>query len=219
MPRKRPYHHGNLKPALIAAAVGRIAEVGPAAFTLREAARRAGISHNAPYRHFRNKGELLAAVATQGFERLAKALENFEGHRVRRRRPGTPLERLQASGVAYVQFALRSPDHLQVMFDWPLESNHYPELEAAGARAFGILLSLVEAAQRNRDLPEGDSRVLALIAWSMVHGVAKLAIGSRLPYTSEREVLEFAALAIDTLYRGLALDPRSKPTLAKPEYR
>ena len=61
--------------------------------------------------------------------------------------------------------------------------------------------------------------MLALIAWSMVHGVAKLAIGSRLPYTSEREVLEFAALAIDTLYRGLALDPRWKPTLAKPEYR
>jgi len=53
----------------------------------------------------------------------------------------------------------------------------------------------------------------------MVHGVAKLAIGSRLPYKSEREVLEFAALAIDTLYRGLALDPTSKPTVAKPEYR
>src|SRR5208283_5033347 len=64
---KRPYHHGNLKPTLLRAAVALIAEVGPAAFTLREVARRAGISHNAPYRHFREKDELLAAVATEGF--------------------------------------------------------------------------------------------------------------------------------------------------------
>src|ERR1035441_2438359 len=71
---KRPYHHGNLKATLLKTAVGLIAEVGPAAFTLREVARRAGISHNAPYRHFREKDELLGAVATAGFERLADAL-------------------------------------------------------------------------------------------------------------------------------------------------
>src|SRR5580658_10876521 len=74
MAPERPYHHGNLKPALLRAAVELIAEVGPAAFTLREVARRAGISHNAPYRHFREKDELVAAVAAEGFERLAEAL-------------------------------------------------------------------------------------------------------------------------------------------------
>lgn len=211
MPGKRPYHHGNLRPALIAAAVERIAEVGPAAFTLREVARRAGISHNAPYRHFRDKDELLGAVATQGFDRLAAALggSTRRPSRTRGRRPEGPLDRLQASGVAYVQFALRYPEHLQVMFDWPIDPARYPDLEAAGGRAFGILLSLVQDAQRHGDLPEGESMTLACIAWSMVHGVAKLAIGSRLPYTSERQVLQFAKRAIDTLYRGLG-KPRGR---------
>jgi len=203
VPSKRPYHHGNLRPALIAAAVERIAEVGPAAFTLREVARRAGISHNAPYRHFRDKDDLLAAVATQGFERLAKALDDSEKHRTPRKGPGTPLERLCASGLAYVRFALRSPEHLQVMFDWPLETGRHPELEAAGARAFGVLLRLVEQAQGHGDLPEGDPLPLACTAWSLVHGIAKLAISSRLPYRSERKALDFAREAIDTLNRGM----------------
>ncbi len=84
-----------------------IAEVGPSAFTLREVARRAGISHNAPYRHFREKEELLAAVATEGFERLAEALLNPEpGTRSRRANPA--LRRLHASGTAYVRFAART---------------------------------------------------------------------------------------------------------------
>lgn len=206
MPTKRPYHHGNLKPALIAAAVEWIAEVGPAAFTLREVARRAGISHNAPYRHFRDKEHLLAAVATQGFDRLAAALDASKSRprRARHAVPRTARDRLRASGIAYVQFALRSPEHLQVMFDWPLEFTRYPELEAAGARAFGILLGLVEDAQRNGELPAGNALRLARIAWSLVHGVAKLAISSRLPHASEREVLEFAGQAIDMLYQGMA---------------
>jgi AcrR family transcriptional regulator len=206
MARKRPYHHGNLKPALIAAAVERIAEVGPAAFTLREVARRAGISHSAPYRHFRDKGELLAAVATQGFERLAMALDVSDTHlgRARQRRPGPHWHACRRVASPTSNSALRSPEHLQVMFDWPLEPTGYPELKAASARAFGILLNLVQEAQRHGDLPEGDSLLLARIAWSMVHGVAKPAIGSRLPYMSERGVLEFAGLAIDTLYRGMA---------------
>jgi AcrR family transcriptional regulator len=211
MPPKRPYHHGNLKPALISAAVELIAEVGPAAFTLREVARRAGVSHNAPYRHFRDKNELLAAVATQGFERLATALDESKTRKVGARRacPPTTLERLRASGIAYIQFALRSPEHLQVMFDWPFDTTHYPELKAAGARAFGILRGLVQDAQQRGDLPEGDSLLQARIAWALVHGVAKLAIGSSLPHTSEREVLEFAGQAIDTLHRGMARKSRS----------
>src|SRR5271165_218770 len=120
MAAKRPYHHGNLKSVLLDAAVALIAEVGPAAFTLREVARRAGISHNAPYRHFREKDELLAAVATEGFERLAEALENPESG-TRARNPGPALHRLHSAGRAYVQFALHSPEHLLVMFDWPLD--------------------------------------------------------------------------------------------------
>src|SRR5271163_3285812 len=74
MPRSKPYHHGNLRESLVAAAIQLIAEVGPAGFNLREVARRAGVSHNAPYRHFRDKGELLAEVAAEGFRELNAAL-------------------------------------------------------------------------------------------------------------------------------------------------
>ena len=205
MTSRRPYHHGNLKPALLRAAIELIAEVGPAAFTLREVARRAGISHNAPYRHFRDKDELLAAVATEGFERLAKALTQARagnGARVAGRRPG--LRRLQMSGVAYVKFALQSREHLLVMFDWPLAMDRYPALAAAGARAFSILMGLVQEAQREGSLPPGDPVLQARIAWSMVHGVSKLAISGRLPLASEAETLRFAAQAIDALHKGLA---------------
>ncbi|HMD50800.1 MAG TPA: TetR/AcrR family transcriptional regulator [Bryobacteraceae bacterium] len=199
MAAKRPYHHGNLKSVLLDAAVALIAEVGPAAFTLREVARRAGISHNAPYRHFREKDELLAAVATEGFERLADALG-----KARARGPNPALRRFHASGLAYIRFALHSPEHLQVMFDWPLPIDRYPELSAAAQRAFSILVEYVEAAQQEASLPTGDSTELACTAWSLVHGIAKLGIAKNLPFKSEPEILRFAARAIDTLHHGMA---------------
>jgi AcrR family transcriptional regulator len=197
----QPYHHGNLKPVLLQAALELIAEVGPAAFTLREVARRAGISHNAPYRHFRDKDELLAAVAAEGFERLEEALLK---PRKADRKPHPALRRFQAAGVVYVRFALGSPEHLLVMFDWPLCLDHYPELSAAAKRAFGVLVGFVEAAQAEGSLPAGDPLELACMAWSLVHGVAKLAIAKRLPFQSEAEVLRFAEKAIKTLYNGMA---------------
>jgi AcrR family transcriptional regulator len=203
MTPKRPYHHGNLKAELVEAALGLIAEVGPAAFTLREVARRAGISHNAPYRHFREKDELLAAVAIDGFERLARALAK-PARATRAPNPRPALRRFHASGLAYVRFALHSPEHLLVMFDWSLPVDRYPLLSASAKRAFSVLVALVEAAQGEGSLPRGDPFALACTAWSLVHGVAKLAIARRLPFHSEPEILRFAARAIQTLYDGMA---------------
>src|SRR5579859_2132418 len=111
MSAKQPYHHVELKQTLLDAAVALIAEVGPQAFTLREVARRAGVSHNAPYRHFKDKNDLLAAVAAQGFGWLTKTMEKTMA------KGTTPAERLQLAGRGYVQFALRNPQHLFVMFD------------------------------------------------------------------------------------------------------
>src|SRR5271167_4183220 len=105
MPSARPYHHGNLKQALIDAAVALIAEVGPQGFTLREVARRAGVSHNAPYRHFLDKDDLLAAVAAEGFERLNESMTKAM------RKGRTGAEQLRLAGRGYVEFALRSPQH------------------------------------------------------------------------------------------------------------
>jgi len=212
MAAKPPYHHGNLKPALLEAALQLISEVGPAAFTLREVARRAGISHNAPYRHFREKDELLAAIAAQGFERLGDALANpgpwKSGAGSGAGKPA--LERFQASGLAYVRFALNAPEHLLVMFDWPLTPAHYPNLAASAERAFSILVGLVQGAQTEGSLPPGDAMEQACIAWSMVHGVAKLAISHRLPFRNEAEALSFAARSIQALYDGMA-PPKSGP--------
>jgi AcrR family transcriptional regulator len=101
MNRAKPYHHGNLREALLRAAIRLIAEVGPTAFTLREVARRAGVSHNAPYRHFRDKDDLMTAVATEGYRELTEAMERAA------RGQNRAIDRLKYAGLAYIEFALR----------------------------------------------------------------------------------------------------------------
>src|ERR1019366_6436245 len=105
MPKRRPYHHGSLKQALLDACLALIRKSGPGGFTLREVARMAGVSHNAPYRHFRDKEELLAALAAEGFHRLTEAM-------VKAGEPApSALDRFRRSGRGYVEFALRYPQH------------------------------------------------------------------------------------------------------------
>ena len=193
----RSYHHGNLKQALLEASLALIRKSGAGAFTLREVARRAGVSHNAPYRHFRNKEELLAALGAEGFDRLTaamtKAAESATG----------ALERFHMSGRGYVEFALRYPQHFAVMFEVPWSYELYPETPAAGARAFGTLVRYVEACQTEGALPPGDAQPFALLAWSLVHGVAKLAISGRLPFRKSADVLRFTDAATAALSRGM----------------
>jgi AcrR family transcriptional regulator len=191
MARTRPYHHGNLRETLLSAALQLIAEAGPQGFTLREIARRAGVSHNAPYRHFRDKNELLAAVAAQGFEELTRAMR-------RSAKGAAPLEKLRAAGLAYVAFALRRPQHFTVMFDTSFDQGALP----SGIRAFETLLSLLEDCQRAGQLPAGDPRRLALAAWSLVHGIAKLALAGSIP-GPQAGVLDFARFAISSSFGGL----------------
>jgi AcrR family transcriptional regulator len=113
MKPRKPYHHGNLKRALLDAALELVQTMGSEAFTMREVARRAGVSHNAPYRHFRDKGELMAAVAAEGYDGLREWFMKAAD-------AGTnPLDRLALSGRGYVQFAKRYPQHFTVMFDAP----------------------------------------------------------------------------------------------------
>jgi AcrR family transcriptional regulator len=199
MPKKRPYHHGNLRQALLEAATRLVAEAGPTGFTLREVARRAGVSHNAPYRHFRDKDELLAAVAAQGFRELKRAMLDTSKSQI------TALERLKRSGLAYVSFALRRPEHFTVMFDAPIAKAKYPDSAEAAEQAFGTLVGFVEACQREGQLPRGDVMQRALAAWSLVHGIAKLAVAQRFPFRSRAEVLKFASVAIDGSLSGAAL--------------
>jgi AcrR family transcriptional regulator len=191
MRKPKPYHHGHLREALLQAAIQLIAEVGPAGFTLREVARRAGVSHNAPYRHFPDREDLLAAVAAQGFRELNEAmLEAVTHHR-------SSVSRLKGAGLAYVEFALRRPEHFTVMFDAAVSKQRTPDSTEAAEQAFGTLLTLVKSCQDENRLPSVDVRQLALLAWSMVHGIAKLATAKRLPYESTADVLKFAEFVID----------------------
>ena len=197
MSKERPYHHGNLKTELLNAALKLISEIGPRAFTLREVARRAGVSHNAPYRHFRDKDDLLGAVAAEGFGRLTAAMKQSAA------RGKTPLERFRLCGRGYIQFALAYPEHFQVMFDLPSSLDQNPDYVRAGDAAFETLLGFIAECQNTKALSPGDPKPLAFMAWSMVHGIAKLASGSHLPF-STAGVLRFADTASRVLAEGMS---------------
>ena len=173
-PRRDSYHHGDLKRALTSAALSLVAEKGPKGFTLTEAARRAGVSAAAPYRHFADKAELLATVAEQGFvelhAELAAAADNAS----------EPKERVIELGRVYVRWAITHPDHYRVMFGAETAKTGHPTLAAAGDRAFGDLLDAIKQCQDAGILDGQDPREIAAPLWSLVHGVASLAIGGEL---------------------------------------
>jgi AcrR family transcriptional regulator len=190
----RGYHHGNLKEALLRAALELIAQKGPAGFTFAEAARWAGVSPAAPYRHFRDRDELLASVALRGFHQFEQALARAwdEG------RPDVffALDRL---GRAYLDFARSEPAYYSAMFEGGVPLADNPELRDAGDRAFAVLRAAAEklcAQVPARDRP--PALMVALHIWAMAHGIASLfgrgdAARRALPIAAE-ELLEAQTL-------------------------
>ncbi len=164
----RSYHHGALRPALIEAAEALIAERGLDRFSLRETARRAGVSPAAPAHHFGDSRGLLTAIAAAAFAELAEALEAADAH-------GAREERIAAQGMAYVRFALGRPARFDLMWRKALLDGEDPALAAAGDRAFAVLDRAVRG-----DAPlsgPADPRLApSIAAWSVVHGFARLAI-------------------------------------------
>lgn len=166
------YHHGALRDSLVAAALELIAEHGLARLSLRECARRAGVSHAAPYRHFADKDALLQEIARRGFEQLADAGEAA----VARHRE--PRARLDAYGVVYARFALERPVLFRVMFT--SEAGTTLEPAAGGDRSFRLLTELAQAV--TGETPQELTGALA--AWSLVHGLAMLLLDGRIPRAS-----------------------------------
>jgi AcrR family transcriptional regulator len=198
-PRARPgtYHHGNLRQALVDAALELIADKGARAFTLREAARRAGVSHTAPYRHFADREALLAAVAEEGFRELGARMR-AAGAAV-----ADPAAGFAAEGLAYVRFAVEKPSHFRVMFGgYITDAQAYPGLVEAGAAAYQHLVEGVRAGQKAGLLRAGDPEELALLPWSVVHGLASLIIDKQLPLAAE-QVDAMAARVIAAMGAGL----------------
>jgi AcrR family transcriptional regulator len=191
---RRNYHHGNLREALIAAALDLIAAKGPAGFTFAEAARQAGVSPAAPYRHFRDRDALMADVARRGFElfeqRLAAAWD--EG------RP-SPLAALERLGGGYLAFAREEPAYFAAMFEAGLSVAAHRELAEASDRAFAVLRGACEAiAAAAPAQKRPPALMMALHIWSLAHGIASLfargdAARRPLPMTPE-ELLEAGTL-------------------------
>jgi AcrR family transcriptional regulator len=190
----RGYHHGNLKEALVRAALELIAQKGPAGFTFAEAARWAGVSPAAPYRHFRDRDELLANVALRGFELFETALAGAWANG--KPDTSTAFDRL---GKAYLAFARSEPAYYSAMFEAGISTATSPELRDAGDRAFAVLRAAAEKlcaeipAQRRP-----PTLMVALHIWSMSHGVASLfgrgdAAQRKLPMSPE-ELLEAGVL-------------------------
>ncbi|WP_329104444.1 TetR/AcrR family transcriptional regulator [Micromonospora sp. NBC_01699] len=166
----RSYHHGDLQRVLLEAAVTAIEESGPSALSLRDLARRAGVSHAAPTHHFGDKAGLLTVLATQGFHLFADNLGHI------REQTGSLLE----IGVGYVRFAVEYRAHFEVMFRPELYHRDDPLLVAAKQRATDELQAGV-ATLGEPPGDERDPRLAGLAAWSLVHGFATLWLSGALP--------------------------------------
>jgi AcrR family transcriptional regulator len=191
---RRGYHHGNLREALIRAALDLITAKGPSGFTFAEAARSAGVSPAAPYRHFRDRDELMADVAKQGFERFTAMLDvGWNGGRP------DPLTALGNIGRAYLAFARTEPAYYAAMFESGLPLEAHADVHAAGERAFAVLREAAEAVcAKLPAVRRPPAFMLALHLWSLAHGIASLfargdAARRKLPIPAE-DLLEAAYL-------------------------
>ncbi len=181
---KKTYHHGDLRQSLIEAALVLLKTKDVKSLSLREVARQAGVSHTAPYRHFADKADLLAAVAEEGFIEFGRYLQNAvdQAH-------AKPVESLRATGVAYVRYALDHPTHFRVMFShYPLEPPENGSLEVVSQGTFQILVDIIRAGQAAKTIRSGDPRTLALGKWALVHGLAMLMLDGMLPAEGEAAI-------------------------------
>jgi AcrR family transcriptional regulator len=192
--QRRGYHHGNLREALVEAAQVLIGEGGPAGFTIAEAARRAGVSPGAPYRHFRDAEALLAEVALRGFDRLSVSLSQAW-----RDGEPEPVQAFENIGRAYLAFARSEPAFYAAMFEARINVEGHPGLLTASERAFAVLRTAAETVTAS--VPQSrrpPALMVALHVWAMSHGIASLfcrpdAGRRKLPMSAE-ELLEAGVL-------------------------
>jgi AcrR family transcriptional regulator len=211
--RPHSYHHGNLKEVLLEAARKLIEQYGPAGFSLTEAARLAGVSPAAPYRHFRDRDALLAEVARSGFERFAARLDMAWNNGV-----PTPLSAFENLGRTYLTFARDEPASYSVMFETGILPGEDGKTIPAAERAFDVLQQA--AAALCRKLPEAERppvKLMSLHIWAISHGVASLFaqgnLQARKVPMSPEEILE-SAMLVDL--KGLGILPDEKD-LSEPQ--
>lgn len=173
--KDRPYHHGNLRHALIETALTMLDEDRNWTFTVREVARRTGVSHAAPYKHFRDREELLRELARIGFVQLGKTMRNAMTS-------AQSSSRMQFMAVAQacIAFASAKSGLYCLMFSSDADKTVDPQLHDAAMSTFGILLELLEKGQRDGSFRQGAIAAQAAASWAQVHGLAMLAINGQL---------------------------------------
>jgi len=203
MPKKRGYHHGNLRQALVEAALSLIEARGPTGFTLSEAAKQAGVTPAAVYRHFDGREDLIAECARQGYEVFADLMEFAYAK-------GQPsaLASFEATGRAYLAFARKYPGHYVAMFESGISVNRTPELAQVSNRAHGVLeRAAVELSRHIAPDKRPPAQMVSAHIWAMCHGVVELfargSPGTISPFPPE-ELLE---TGIGIYLRGLGLLP------------
>lgn len=198
---RKGYHHGNLREALVEATIALIREKGPTGFTLAEAAKQAGVSAAAPYRHFAGRDEVIAEVARQGFALFADLMEYAQT-----KGDPTPLGAFEAVGRAYLAFARKYPGHYIAMFESGVNVTTDPDLNAAATRAFEVLTHSAEKLVAH--LPADTRPPASMVSqhiWAMAHGVVELFArgepGARSPFTPD-DLLE---TGVGVYLRGLGV--------------
>ncbi|KZZ44392.1 MAG: TetR/AcrR family transcriptional regulator [Saccharospirillaceae bacterium] len=165
------YHHGNLRVALLQAAVELIRETSVEALSLRALARKVGVSQTAPYRHFKDKNHLLVEIAKDTFAEMVMVTTK------KLDREQTPPQNVCNCGLAYLQFAIENPERYKLVFGPSIKNReNYPDLMDAGMRSFAVLMTLVEEGIASGDFLDHCPKLLANACWTAMHGFASLAI-------------------------------------------
>ena len=179
MPKKKTYHHGDLKNALIEAGADILSKEGVSGLSLRKVAQKAGVSHTAPYAHFADKQALIAAISTEGYRRLHADLAVVVQHY-----QGDPARQLVEGAWAYVQFALNDTDHFKIALSGVVEKEkNYPAFVEMTRQNFALLVQIVETCQASKILKRGPADLLAVGVWSLIHGFVALILEDQISHT------------------------------------
>jgi AcrR family transcriptional regulator len=178
MPSKK-YHHGDLENALIKAGVEILAQEGLGGLSLRKVAKRAGVSHSAPYAHFKDRQSLIAAISTEGFKQIYAELDAAVSAHA-----ADPKQQLVEGACAYIQFAMNNMDTFKIMFSGVLEKEkEYPSFVEISRKTFERVVEVVRACQNAGVLRSAPAEVMAVSVWGQVHGVISLALEGQISHT------------------------------------
>ncbi len=200
--KPKPYHHGDLRNALIQAGLELLAEGGMQELDLRKVARQAGVSHAAPYRHFADKQALIAAINEEGFHLLAERIRS-----TLREVSDEPVEQLLGVALTYVRFAKENPWLMREMFSGiTIERETFESLHTASKSVYRLYAEVIRRGQGRGKIVDGDPTALAGVLWSVLHGLAMLIIENQMrPYADGPEGTErVTRYTIEVLYGGFA---------------